>query len=165
MSDFLNPQKVINELELQETMSIADFGCGSGGWVIPLARKDKNHMIYALDVLEPALSALKSNAEMEKVYNIRTIRCDVEKGTGLRDDFLDVVIMSNLLFQVEDREAVLDEGRRVLRKGGRLVVVDWIIEGDNGEEELDRVIKEKEFGLIKSINSGESHFAKIYEKI
>ncbi len=164
MSDFLNPKKVIEELPLEDDISIADFGCGSGGWVIPLAKKIKNVKIYALDILEPALSALRANAELEKVYNIRTIRCDIERGTEFQDSFLDMVIMSNLLFQVEEKNHVIREGFRVLKNGGKLVVVDWIIESDNAEELIHQKVQEEGFHFIKKLNAGESHFANLYEK-
>jgi ubiquinone/menaquinone biosynthesis C-methylase UbiE len=165
MSYFLNPQKVIDEISLPEEASIADFGCGSGGWVIPLAKKMKDGKIYALDVLKEALSALKGKAEMEKVYNIRTVQCDVERGTDLQKGALDLVIMSNLLFQVDDKDAVIEEGKRVLRRGGKLLVVDWIVKEDDAEIKIDKKIKEKGFSFIKKIEAGSQHFAVLYEKI
>ena len=164
MSDFLNPQKVINEINLPEEASIADFGCGSGGWVIPLAKKIKDGKIYALDVLKEALSALKGKAEMEKVYNIRTVQCDVERGTDLQKGALDLVIMSNLLFQVDDKEAVIEEGKRVLRRDGKLLVVDWIVKEDDAEKKIDEKIKNKGFKFVKKIEAGSQHFAILYEK-
>ncbi len=164
MSDFLNPQKVINEINLPEEASIADFGCGSGGWVIPLAKKIKDGKIYALDVLKEALSALKGKAEMEKVYNIRTVQCDVERGTDLQKGALDLVIMSNLLFQVDDKEAVIEEGKRVLRRGGKLLIVDWIVKEDDAEKKIDEKIKNKGFKFVKKIEAGSQHFAILYEK-
>ncbi len=165
MSEFLNPLKVINEISLQEEMSVADFGCGSGGWVIPLAKKIKDGKIYALDVLKEALSALKSNADLEKVYNIRTILCDVERGTELHGKSLDLVIMSNLLFQVDDKDGVLEEGKRVLRDGGHLLVVDWNINEDSSSGVIEEKILAKGFKKIKSIDAGSQHFANYYEKI
>ena len=165
MSEFLRPAKVIEELPIAEEMNAADFGCGSGGWVIPLAKKAKHGKIYALDVLKEALSALKANAEMEKVYNIRTVRCDIERGTELQSDYFELVIMSNLLFQVEDKRAVIAEGWRVLKKGGNLLVVDSTFREDVAEEVIDEKIRNSGFKRIKKINVGEYHFAHLYEKI
>jgi ubiquinone/menaquinone biosynthesis C-methylase UbiE len=164
MSNFLNPKKVLDEIYLEEDASVADFGCGSGGWVIPLAKKIKDGKIYALDVLKEALSALKSRAEMEKVYNIRTMQCDVERGTDIQTGILDLVIMSNLLFQVDDKDSVIEEGKRVLRKEGKLLLVDWIIKEDNTEEKMNEKIKNKGFKHIKKIDAGSQHFANLYEK-
>jgi len=161
----LNPKKVIEEIPLKEEMNIADFGCGPGGWVIPLAKKIKSGKIYALDVLEEVLSALKSLAEMERVYNIRTIRCDIERGTDLQDNFFDLLIMSNLLFQVDEKDAVIEEGHRILRKGGNLLFVDWNNKEDVAEDLMNKKIVKKGFKKIKNIEAGESHFAILYEKI
>ncbi len=162
MSSLLSPTKVIEELPLEEEMNVADFGCGSGGWVIPLAKKVKRGKIYALDVLKEALSALKSKAEMEMAYNIRTMLCDVERGTDLQSDYFELVIMSNLLFQVEDKDAVIEEGKRVLKKGGSLLVVDSSFKEDVAEELIDEKIKSKGFQRVKKINAGERHFANLY---
>ena len=38
MEEFLNPEQVLKQLDLKEEMTAADFGSGSGGWAIPLAK-------------------------------------------------------------------------------------------------------------------------------
>lgn len=160
----LNPKKVLEEVDIEKEAVVADFGCGSGGWVIPLAKKEKGVRIYALDVLKEALSALRGNAEIERVYNIKTVHCDVERGTELQPESLDLVIMSNLLFQVDDRDAVIEEGRRVLRIKGKLLVVDWLVKENHSQEKLDEKIKEMGFNFIKKIDAGKQYFALLYEK-
>ena len=47
---FLNPQEVLNHLELEGDMVAADFGSGSGGWAIPLAKRLKFGKVYAIDI-------------------------------------------------------------------------------------------------------------------
>jgi len=74
MQEFLNPVSVLNNLELQEDMVAVDLGAGSGGWVIPLAKRLKYGRVYAVDILEEPLSALKGRANIERLMNISTIR-------------------------------------------------------------------------------------------
>ncbi len=161
---FLNPSKIIQELSIEEGMNIADFGSGSGGWVIPLAKQAKEGNIFALDVLSEALSALKGKAEMEKVYNIRTMLCDLEKRTDLRDNSIDLVVMSNLLFQLDHKESVIKEGHRVLRSSGKLLIVDWKNKETISENEANEMAINNGFNFIKKIDAGLSHFALLYEK-
>jgi ubiquinone/menaquinone biosynthesis C-methylase UbiE len=163
--NFLNPTKIIDEVSVSEEMRIADFGCGSGGWSIPLARKNKEGVVYAVDVLSEALSALKSKAESEKVYNIRTLLADIEKGTNLTNDSFDLVVASNILFQAEDKEAVINEAYRLLKNSGKMLVVDWKNSESVSEQEVDEKIKEKGFQLVKKIDAGGTHFGALYEKI
>ncbi len=164
MDDFLAPEKIIREIPSKEEMSVADFGCGAGGITIPLAKKCKDAKIYAIDILSEALSALRSRAELEKVYNIRTLRADLEKGTELQENFFDLVIVSNILFQADDKEAVLKEAYRVLRDGGQLFVVDWKMENDKAEEKIKEGAENEGFKLLREVDAGKDHFGRIYEK-
>lgn len=43
----------------------------------------------------------------------------------LRDHSMDAVILANVLFQIEDKSALMTEVRRILKPGGKLLVVDW----------------------------------------
>jgi len=125
MDKFLSPSEVLKQLRLQKSMVAADFGCGSGGWVIPLARKLEEGKVYAIDILEEPLSALKSKIKLDKILNIEIVKADVEKSTRLISESCSLVLMTNLLFEAEDIKNILKEGKRVLKKGGKILVVDW----------------------------------------
>ncbi len=171
MEGFLDPNQVLKQLELREDMVVADFGSGSGGWTIPLAKKLTEGKIYALDILEEPLSALKSRAQLEKVFNIETILVDLEKNSKIRDDSIDLVLSINLLFQIEDKNAILKEIKRVLKKGGKALIIDWLTETALGPEE-ERVSAEKVKTLAKEIDlklekeflAGSHHWALILLK-
>jgi len=129
MEGFLKPEEILKQLDLGEDMIAADFGSGSGGWALPLAQILKEGKIYAVDILEEPLSALKSRAEILKIFNIAVIRSDIEtkNGSKLKDNHLDLVLITNLLFEAEDKKEVLAEGKRVLKKGGILVAMPTAI--------------------------------------
>jgi len=172
MEDFLNPIEVLKDLKLQPDMAAADLGCGSGGWTIPLAKELEDGFVYALDILEEPLSALQSRAKLEKLQNIRTIRADLEKQIPLGSDSIDFVLISNLLFQCENKKGIFSEAKRILKKGGRILVVDWKTNASLGPEKESRVSEEEikkiaqEFGLKpeKEFEAGTCHFGLIFEK-
>ena len=145
---FLNPAEVLKQLKLKKGMIAADFGCGSGGWVIPLAKILEEGKIYGIDILEEPLSALKGRAKLEKIFNIETIQSNVEakNGSRLTDNSCDLVLMTNLLFECDDKKIVLEEGKRVLKPGGKILVVDWI-----KDNPLTPEIEWVDFGQIKKI--------------
>lgn len=126
-TEFLKPIEILNKLELRNDMSVADFGSGSGGWVLPLARRLEDGIVYAIDILEEPLSALRGRMQFEKIRNVRTIRSDIESkdGSTLSDASVELVLMTNLLYECEDKKKVLEEGKRVLKQGGKILVVDW----------------------------------------
>lgn len=173
MNGFLNPEQVLKQLKLKKTMIAADFGSGSGGWTFPLAKKLEEGKIYTIDILEEPLSALKARAKLEKIFNIETIRSDVEdrNGSKLIDNSCDLVLMTNLLFEAENKEQVLEEGKRVLKPGGKILVVDWKLdtpmgpkEGRISPEEVKKTAKEIGLKVEKEFEAGTFHYGLIFVK-
>ena len=121
----MNPENILKELNLQNSMVVVDFGAGSGGWSLPLAKILSEGRVIAVDILEGPLSALSGKAKLAKIINIQTMAADVEKGTKIIANSCDLVLMTNLLFQCENKKAVLEEGKRILKDGGRILFIDW----------------------------------------
>ena len=171
MEGFLNPKETLKKLKLKDSMIAADFGSGSGGWVIPLAKILEEGKIYAIDLLEDSLSALRAKVDLEKLLNVEIILADVEKGTGIPENSCSLVLMTNLLFEADDKKVVLGEGKRVLKSGGKILVVDWKIntplgpkEGRISAEEVKKIAKELNLKLEKEFTAGNYHYGLIFEK-
>ena len=171
---FLKPEKILKELDLKNNMKAVDLGSGSGGWAIPLAKKLEEGKVYAVDVQESALSALKGRAGLENIINIETVLCDLEKSEGLEliDDFFDVVLMTNLLFQLNDKKQVLKEARKILKKDGQLLIVDWKAEvplgpkeGKISSQELKKMTEGLGFKLNKEFDAGDYHYGLVFTKV
>lgn len=168
---FLTPEKVLRELNLRDNLIAVDFGCGSGGWVLPLAKILTQGRIYAIDILEEPLSALRFKLKSERVFNVETRRADVERGVPLPSNFADLVLMSNLLFECKDIKKVLEEGKRILRKGGWILVVDWKEEAGNvGPEKkvpknlVKNLAKELGLEIEREFEAGRFHYGIVFFK-
>jgi len=170
MKGFLNPAKVLNQLKLKKDLIAADFGSGSGFWAIPLAKNLEDGKVYAIDILEEPISALRAKIKSEKILNIEIIKSDVEKTSRLLSNSSDLVLMTNLLFEVDDIKKVLEEGKRVLKEGGKILVVDWKKETTFGPKEkispekLKRIAKELELKPEKEFEAGTYHYGLILLK-
>ena len=166
---FLNPSEVLNMLDLKEGFIAADFGSGSGGWVIPLAKRLKQGKVYAIDILEEPLSALKSKIRLEKILNIEMVKSDVERTSKLLSNSCDLVLMTNLFFEVDEKKKVMEEGKRVLKKGGNLLIVDWKEGAPLGPEkkvsssEIKKIAKEVGLELEKEFKAGLYHWGLIFK--
>jgi len=153
-------------------MVACDFGCGSGGWVIPLAKQLKSGMVYAVDILDTAISALNGKASSEKIFNIKTVIGDIEEGVKMPNEYFDLVLMTNLFFQLENKEKVLEEAKRLLKNNGMILVIDWEKDAPLGSKEGRVSIEEikemaKRIGLIseKEFKAGNFHWGLILRKI
>jgi ubiquinone/menaquinone biosynthesis C-methylase UbiE len=174
MEEFLNPLKILTELKLKEDIIACDFGSGSGGWTIPLAKILENGKVYAIDILEEPISALNSRIVLEKLANIQTIRANVEdkNGSTLAESAVDLILMTNLLFQTEDKGAVFSEAKRILKRGGKVLVIDWKLnspfgpnEGRVSAEEVKKIAKNYGLKLEKEFEAGVYHYGLIFKKL
>ncbi len=173
MESFLNPEDVLDKLELKANMVAAEFGCGSGGFSIPLAKRLEEGLVYGLDIQVAPLSALKSRTLLENIVNIRIIRCDLEKprGSTLADSSLDLVLIPNVLFEVKNKNARISEAKRVLKNKGKLVIIDWVpgasqgpAEGRVSAAEVEKIAKDAGFRLEKEFKAGKYHYGLVFEK-
>jgi ubiquinone/menaquinone biosynthesis C-methylase UbiE len=171
MAKFVTPEKILNQLGLSGGMTAVDLGCGSGGWTIPLAKMLPEGKVFALDLLKSSLSALESKARIERIFNIQTVVADVEKKTPISQASSDAVLMTNLLFEVENKKAVLEEGKRILKPGGKILVVDWKKSANFGPreravlpEEIKKIAQEAGFLVKEEFEAGDYHYGIILEK-
>ena len=160
-------------MELRKNMVAADFGSGSGGWVLPLARRLTEGKVYAIDVLPEALSVLESRSRSEKLFNIQIVCSNLEskRGSTLHPNSVDLVLMTNLLFEVDDKKRVIEEGKRVLKKGGNLLVVDWKTEASVGPEngrisakDVKEIAEDLDLKLEKEFDAGSYHYGLVFIK-
>lgn len=125
---FANPVENILAIGLQQGMKVADFGAGSGAYTLAAARTVGAHgKVYAVDVQKDLLTRIKNAAAQEHLENIEIVWGDFElpHGSRIADNLVDVVIISNALFQLENKSGALHEAHRILAPTGKLAVIDW----------------------------------------
>ncbi len=174
---FSDPVKNVDQCGLQAGMEIADFGSGSGFYTIASAKSlMATGRVYAIDAQKDLLTKLKNTATREGLYNVEVVWGDIEKAGGakLRDGSVDFVFLCNILFQVDEKENVIKEAKRILKSSGKTLVVDWTDSfGGIGPKPADIVKKtdvmsmfEKEgFHLDREISAGGHHYGLIFKKL
>jgi SAM-dependent methyltransferase len=127
---------------------VADLGCGDGYLTIEAAKWAKK--VIAVDRSPEMLARAKALAKRRHVSNIVWKRGELEK-LPLDDASVDVAVLSQALHHAEDPARALAEAARVLRPGGRLLILDlrqhdqaWVREalGDRWLGFKDAALKE-----------------------
>ena len=106
--------------------------------------------------------------------NVKVIRGDVESfgGSGLSDNSVDRVVIANTLFCCDYPDRVVREAVRILKKKGKIAVVDWsdsfghlgphpdcLVKKDSIEVWLSR----ENMILEKEIDTGDFHYGLVFK--
>lgn len=128
-TSLLDASKILQRLGIKNSYVVADLGCGGGGHFVAPSAVMVGSMgkVYAVDIQKRALNSLKSQLELQKIKNVELIWSDLEKygAAKIPNASCDIAIIVNVLFQNTKHDVILNESKRFLRSGGRLVVIDW----------------------------------------
>jgi ubiquinone/menaquinone biosynthesis C-methylase UbiE len=143
--DFSDPRTILPQLGLREGMRVADFGVGTGHYALVASHiVGSSGMVFAIDLQQDLLARVMADFRSRGLMNIKSVWGNIEKigGTTLRDSAADAGILANTLFQIDDKESLLKEIKRVIKPGGKLLVVDWSGSYSGLGPSPDRVVSE-----------------------
>jgi ubiquinone/menaquinone biosynthesis C-methylase UbiE len=173
---FSDPAKNIQQFSLGPHNHVVDFGSGTGAYSLAAAEVvGSDGKVYALDVQKDMLQKLQDEARKRGLNNIEIIWADLDRlnGTKLRPESIDAVIASNVFFQISDKDIACIEIKRILKTGGRVLVVDWLSSFGGLGPESNAVFTEQNardlfikhgFAEDRVINAGAHHYGIIFRK-
>lgn len=171
---FSDPEKIIAEAHVAEGMTVADFGAGVGFYSMALARRTGQYgRVFAIDIKPDHLKKVKNEANKLGYKNVEVIQGDLEakNGSGLVSASVDRVIMSNMVFQTENPQAVVQEAKRILKHSGKVAVIDWSESfGQIGphpdhiisKEKMRSFFEKEGFVLESFLDAGTHHYGMLY---
>lgn len=171
---FLNPDEVLQQIDLREGMLVGDFGAGSGHFAVAIAKIVGNYgKVFAVDVRDASLDAVKSRARMTNLTNINIIKANLEVlgATGIADGSLDYVILITVLSQSNKKEDILKEAFRAIKREGRLLLIEWIQTGAAfaaaheyriAKEEMRNLAESTGFKLEKELDVKSFHYGFLF---
>ncbi|MDQ5971699.1 MAG: hypothetical protein QG566_645 [Patescibacteria group bacterium] len=175
---FTNPRTNILQCGDITGCSVADLGSGSGFYTMEVAdRVGARGKVYSIDIQKGLLDRTRQLAKEKNLKNIEYICSDIEKvgGTKLADNIIHLAIVSNILFQLENKDSFVKEISRIIRPGGQVLFIDWLNSYDNMGPHKNHVVPEtmarelftkNGFKLKERIDVGDIHYGIIftYEK-
>lgn len=125
---FVSPQRIVSELNVWKNDHVMDLHVGAGHF-IPYLREavGSGGAVYARSENRPMLSTIHREAMRDghmEVHAVHHIFGD--GGMDFESGILDVALLSNALAEYLDVvDDVFAESARLIRRGGKLCVVDW----------------------------------------
>jgi ubiquinone/menaquinone biosynthesis C-methylase UbiE len=126
---FLRPGEIVQHLRdkkyILPGMKGADFGCGTGYFTALLAQEvSYSGKIYAIDVDEEALKSAQEFINQFGLRNVKFLHQDLEINSGLENNFIDFVFISQVLYQSDEPQKIISEAKRVLKDKGYLIILE-----------------------------------------
>lgn len=176
-SELLDAGEILKDiLQLKRGEMVGDLGAGGGLFLLESARLVGDvGQVYAVDVVKNILSEIESKARLSGLNNIKTIWSNLEivGATKINEASLDANILVNVLYQSKKHYEILAEAARLLKSGGRLLIVDWaknelsfgpppemIIE----PQKIIEICKQLDLNLVKEFKAGRYHFGLLLTK-
>jgi len=136
------PAALVDALQLQPGMTVAEIGAGTGYLLRYLAAAVGAEGTVLLADVEPSLIAhLRARAEEEGAANVVPVLASKDN-PRLPARAADVILFLDTYHHIDDRVNYMRDLRRCLRPGGRVVVVDWLKkklpEGPPPDHKLER---------------------------
>jgi demethylmenaquinone methyltransferase/2-methoxy-6-polyprenyl-1,4-benzoquinol methylase len=124
-----NPRHGLARLIPNDDLRILDVCFGTGNSTLLVAKKNNRNMITGLDLSADMLKVANRKIQKQGLSNIETIQMDAVD-IDLEDESFDVATSSFGLHEMEYpvMESIIKEMNRVLKKGGKLYLVDYRIQ-------------------------------------
>ncbi len=174
---FVEPNVVASHFHIREGDSVADFGAGSGFFVEVLARLvGREGKVYACEVQRELVEKIGALVRSKGLFMVDPLWCDFETrgGSKIADAVVDVAIMVNTLFQLDDKRTAIAEVERTLRSGGKFFLIDWSESFGGLGPHPDQVVPQHDaqalietagFVFERSFDAGDHHYGLGFRKI
>jgi ubiquinone/menaquinone biosynthesis C-methylase UbiE len=151
--DLVDPRLVFAELRLKPDTVLLDLACGIGNYALAGTEFiGPAGAIHAFDLWPEGIAALRESARSRGLSQIRAEVADVSGRLPLPDGSVDVALMATVLHdlvKIGVGEGALREAARLLRPGGRLVVIEFEkVESSPGPPAVIRLSAEEVEALI-----------------
>ena len=165
-----NVDEILGLIEFKQNYLVADLGCGSGYFTIPISYKVKK--IYGIDVQKEMLDFLEQKVKRYKLCNIEPLLSKEDK-IPLEDESVDLLITVNTLHEFRNKDKVIEEIQRVIKSCGKAIVIDFMKKNmDFGpppeirisKNQAEQFFEKRKFKFVKSYELL-FHYLIIFQKI
>ncbi|MFP4514929.1 MAG: class I SAM-dependent methyltransferase [Parcubacteria group bacterium] len=174
----LDIDSTLQEIPIEAGQKVADLGCGNFGYFILASAKiiGSQGIAYAVDIQKHHLKEVEKQAKKENLNQVKTVWTNLEKwkGAKIENNSLDVALLINTLNQSDKRADILREASRMIKKKGKLLIVEWLNKdvpfGPKPEKKVrkDAIIDAAPklgLKLDKEFSAGEFHYGLLFSKL
>lgn len=144
-----DPFELLTRIPIDPYHHVADVGCGPGYFSLPLAKYLSHGRLYAVDVDDEMLDALKRRVDAVPLGNVEAIKSD-GVDLGLTTSSLDGMLLAYVVHHPDDRAAFLKTAVEALKPAGWCCILEWHrVETEHGPPLENRIDLEEMVDLAR----------------
>ena len=131
------PEEVLDALNLQPTVHIADIGAGTGYFSVRIARRRPEAKVFAVDIEPDMVRYLRDRAQREQLGGLVAVLGTAESPNI--PEPVDLILVVDTYHHIDNRVAYFARLKQSLRPYGRLAVVDFKADSPTGPPPEHRI--------------------------
>ena len=135
--EWQKPHEVIQALALKPDAIVADIGAGTGYFSVRLARALPAAKIYATDIEPAMVQHLAARAKRDDLANMHAVQSTLEEAR--LPEKVDLALFIDVYHHIDDRSRYFARLKDPLRPGGRVAIVDFMLDSEVGPPPRARV--------------------------
>lgn len=166
----LNPKNTLIKAGFKENMILCDIGAGTGIFSFP-ATKISNNNIYALEISDSMMELLNSRMAEQNTKNLIIKKVD-STVLPLDNNSCDMAIMVTVLHEIEDKEYMLNEIKRILKEKGRLMIIEFHkrktpmgppVDHRLSQEYVEEICNSNQLKIMDEFSLGDNFYCSVFE--
>lgn len=145
-----NTSTLLENMNIKKADVIADIGAGSGYHVFKMARMAANGTIYAVDIQEEMLSAMRDKKTADKVTNVNLVKGS-EKSANLAPDSVDKVLIVDVYHEMNFPYEMLASIKKAMRADAKLYLIEY--RGEDPNVPIKKLHKMTEAQAVKELKA------------
>ena len=145
-----NTTELLLNMDIGPSDAIADIGAGSGYHVFKMATIARGGLVYAVDIQDEMLEALRENRENGAVKNVEVVKGD-DKTVNLPENSVDKVLMVDVYHEFNYPKEMIASIKKALRANGKIYLIEY--RGEDNKVPIKKVHKMTEEQAVKEMRA------------
>ena len=135
------PEEVLDALHLDRAASVADIGAGTGYFAVRIAKHVPEGKVFAADIERDMVRYLGERAGREQAANLAPVQASGDAANLPAP--VDLILVVDTYHHIGHRVAYFTKLKSSLRPGGRIAIIDFMVDSPTGPPVEHRISPEK----------------------